>query len=104
MPIDAEATAVRQILLDAYAEEADILDDPAPVVFVDSIADGRILFNSFAHVAGPRAAYGARSNVLMTLLNRLREEGVEIGTVPQKMELIDHRAEGERHVQSDHPR
>ncbi|SFP55617.1 DUF3772 domain-containing protein [Sphingomonas rubra] len=91
VPITADAGTVRQILLDAYAAEEEVLADPAPVAFVDSIVDGRILFNSFAHVSGPRAVYPARSSVLMMLLTRLRDHGIEIGTVPQKLELIDAR-------------
>ena len=87
VPIEVDAALVRQILLDAYAGEEAVLETPAPSVFIDSIADGRIVFNSFAHVAGPRAAYGARSNVLATVLRRLREEEIDIGTVAQKLEL-----------------
>lgn len=87
VPIDADADAVQRILLDAYAAEDAILGTPAPSVFIDSIADGRIVFNSFAHVAGPRDSYGARSNVYKTVLRRLREEGIDIGSPPQRLEL-----------------
>ena len=45
-------------------------------------------FNCFAHVESPRAAYSARSNVLIVLLRRMREAGIELGTVPQKLELV----------------
>jgi glycosyltransferase involved in cell wall biosynthesis len=55
---------------------------------IDSIVDGRIHFNCFAHVESPRAAYGTRSAVLFALLSTLRDKGIEIGTVPQKMELV----------------
>ena len=87
VPIEADADAVGRILAEAYAAEEAVLETPAPSVFIDSIADGRIVFNSFAHVAGPRAAYGARSNVFKTVLRRLREAGIDIGTAPQKLEL-----------------
>jgi potassium efflux system protein len=96
VPIGADADRVRRIVLDAFAAEADILQDPAPAVFVDGLTDGRILFNCFAHVPTARAAYGARSNVFMMLLSRFREEGVEIGTVPQKLELVAPPAASER--------
>jgi potassium efflux system protein len=65
-------------------------------VFVDGLTDGRILFNCFAHVPTARAAYAARSNVFMMLLSRFREEGVEVGTVPQKLELVAPPAAPER--------
>jgi small-conductance mechanosensitive channel len=83
-----DAAQVRRIVLDAFAREEAILDDPAPAAFVDSIADGRIAFNCFAHVVSPRAAYGARSNVLLELLTRFHDEGIEMGTLPQRLELV----------------
>jgi small-conductance mechanosensitive channel len=82
-----DTARVRQMVLDAFVAEPAVLEDPAPAVFIDSITDGRVLFNCFAHVASPRDAYGARSNVLMTLLNRFRAEGIDIGTVPQRLEI-----------------
>lgn len=88
VPIDVDADAVRKIVLETYAAEESVLSEPAPSVFIDSIADGRIFFNSFAHVATPRAAYGARSNSFATLLRRFRQDGIAIGTVPQRLELV----------------
>lgn len=87
VPIEADADKVREIVLDAYAAEEAIFDEPAPSIFIDSITDGRIVFNSFAHVSGPRAAYSARSNVYLAVLRRLREEHIDIGTVAQRLEL-----------------
>lgn len=89
VPIETDADKVREIVLATYADEPAVLAEPAYSLFIDSIADGRIFFNSFAHVASPRAAYGARSNVFTVLLRRFREEGIEIGTVTQRMELIN---------------
>lgn len=88
VPIESDADLVRTILLDCFAAEPAVLADPAPNAFIDSILDGRIHFNGFAHVASPRAAYGTRSTVLFALLAALRGKGIEIGTVPQKMELV----------------
>ena len=86
VPLGVDVERARAIVLDAFAAEAAILADPAPAVFIDSIADGRVLFNCFAHVPGPRDAYAARSNVFVTLLTRFRDEGIDIGTVPQRLE------------------
>jgi small-conductance mechanosensitive channel len=88
VPIGTDAPRVRRIVLDAFAAETAVLADPAPNAFVDGIVDGRILFNCMAQVSSPRAAYGARSNVLLALLHDLREAGVEIGTVAQRLELV----------------
>ncbi|WP_322965213.1 DUF3772 domain-containing protein [Sphingomonas fuzhouensis] len=88
VPIETDADMVRAIVLDAFTAEEAVLADPAPKAFIDSIVDGRIHFNCFAHVESPRAAYGTRSAVLFALLAALREKGIEIGTLPQKMELV----------------
>ena len=88
VPLGSDAGRVREIVLESFAAEPAVLADPAPSAFVDSIADGRILFNCFAHVETPRAAYGARSAVFMALLGRFRDEGIDIGTVPQRLEMV----------------
>jgi small-conductance mechanosensitive channel len=88
VPIEADADKIREIVLSCFREESTILLDPAPSIFIDSIADGKIFFNSFAHVATPRAAYRARSNVLIMILRQFREANIEIGTVPQRLELV----------------
>jgi small-conductance mechanosensitive channel len=85
--LGTDAQKVLDIVMNAFANETAILDEPAPAAFIDAIADGRILFNCFAHVPSPRDAYGARSNVLRELLTRFREEDIDIGTVPQRLEL-----------------
>ena len=88
VPLGTDAEQVRNLVLDAFAGETAVLEEPAPAVFVDAIVDGRIRFNCFAHVASARAVYAARSNIFMVLLARFRDEAIEIGTVPQKLELL----------------
>jgi potassium efflux system protein len=88
VPIETDVEQVRRIVLTAMVAEPGVRDDPAPVAYIDSIADGRILFNCMAHVASPRAAYSARSNILTAVLAAFRAEGIGIGTVPQRLELV----------------
>ncbi|MFD1033593.1 DUF3772 domain-containing protein [Sphingomonas hankookensis] len=88
VPLGTDAARVRALVLEAFAREEAVLSDPAPSAFIDAITDGKIAFNCFAHVASPRAAYGARSNVLLDILTRFRAEGIEMGTVPQRLELV----------------
>ncbi|MBB4617867.1 DUF3772 domain-containing protein [Sphingomonas abaci] len=95
VPLNLDPSRVQAIVLDAFAAEPTVLDDPEPKAFVDSIVDGRILFNCFAHTAGPRAAYGARSAVLLAVLQRFAEEGIDVGTVPQPLQLLPAAAPGE---------
>jgi potassium efflux system protein len=82
VPLLTDPQRVRRIVLDAIGEESNVLEDPAPAVFVDGLTDGRVLFNCLAHVPTPRDVYKTRSNILMTLLTRFREERIALGTVP----------------------
>ena len=88
VPINVDAAAVQQLVMEAFAREEAVLTDPAPSAFIDAIVNDRIAFNCFAHVESPRAAYRARSNILLELLTRFRAGGIEMGTVPQKLELV----------------
>ena len=88
VPIGTDPKVISAIVMEAFKAEPGVLEDPAPSVFVDAITDSRIMFNCFAHVASPRVAYGPRSNILMNLLSRFRETGIDIGTVPQRLEMI----------------
>ena len=88
VPIEADADRVRDLVLETFAAEPTVLETPEAKAYIDGIADGRVRFNCFAHVDSPRAAYSARSNVLIVLLRRMRDEGIELGTVPQKLELV----------------
>ncbi len=95
VPIGSDADRVKALVLETFAGEATVLDAPPPSVFIDGITDGRILFNCYAHVVSPRNTGEARSNVLLTLLRRMREEGLELGTVPQRLELISQPPSGD---------
>lgn len=88
VPLDTDAGQVRTMVQEAFASDAAVLDEPPPKVFIDGLTEGRIEFNCFGHVANQRAVYAARSTVLMTLLDQFRAAGIDIGTVPQRLELI----------------
>ncbi|MEG3087149.1 DUF3772 domain-containing protein [Sphingomonas sp. PB4P5] len=88
VPLLTDPQRVRRIVLDAIAEEGDVLQAPAPAVYIDGLSDGRVLFNCLAHVATPREVYKARSNILMTLLERFRDERIALGTVPADPTLL----------------
>ena len=82
VPLLTDPQRVRRIVLDAIGEESTVLETPPPSVFIDGLSDGRVQFNCLAHVPSPRDVYRARSNILMTLLGRFREEHIALGTVP----------------------
>lgn len=76
--LDADPQAARGVMLEALAAHPDVLDDPAPGVFLEAVTDSGVVLQSFSYVAGPRQAYGVRSAVLFDMLRRLREAGVKL--------------------------
>lgn len=87
VPLSTDAAAVRQILLDSYAEHVAVLDEPAPSVFIDSIANGQIAINSFAYVSGPRAVYGVRSDLYFTMLQKFAAAHIALSS-PTDIHLV----------------
>ncbi len=87
VPLNTDVAALRQILLDAYTDHPGVLSDPAPSVFIDSIANGQIAINSFAYVSGPRAVYGARSELYFTVLQKFTEAGIALSS-PTDIHLV----------------
>jgi small-conductance mechanosensitive channel len=77
-PLDVDVANVRRALLDIYAAHEAVLADPAPSVFIDGIEDGKIVFKSFAFVAGPRAVYTTRSAIFFAMLERFRSDGIAL--------------------------
>ncbi|MEL4890625.1 DUF3772 domain-containing protein [Xanthomonas protegens] len=85
--LGTDVTKLRALLLELYAAHPGVLDDPAPSVFIDSIANGHVTLNSFAYVASPRLTYGTRSELFFALLQRLAEEGIALES-PQEVKLL----------------
>jgi small-conductance mechanosensitive channel len=88
VPLGADVGRARDMLHEIYSATPAILDDPKPLVFIDAIADGRVAFNSFAYVSSPREVYPTRSSLLFRLLADLPAAGIELGTVPQQMQIV----------------
>ncbi|CAM3759773.1 Miniconductance mechanosensitive channel MscM [Pseudomonas reidholzensis] len=87
LPLESDPSQVRELLLAAYAEHEAILDAPTPsVTFKDLTASGMVLSVS-GYVAGPRQVSSTRSDLLFTVLARLREAGIELSS-PQSMVLV----------------
>lgn len=87
VPLNTDVALVKQVLLDAYGENTAVLDDPAPSVFIDSIAGGQVSINSFAYVSSPRLVYGTRSDLYFTVLQALAEKGVALSS-PTDIHLV----------------
>jgi potassium efflux system protein len=88
VPLGTDVGQVRDMLDTMFEEAPAVLDDPAPVIFIDSIADGRVNLNMFAYVSSPRSVYPTRSEILFKLLQQMPEAGIELGTTPQQVQWI----------------
>lgn len=87
LPLETDANQVRELLLAAYHEHEAILDAPSPsVTFKDLTTSGMVISVS-GYVAGPRQVSGARSDLLFTILGRLRDEDIPLSS-PQSMVLV----------------
>ena len=87
VPLSTDVAAVRTILLDSYAAHVAVLAEPAPSVFIDSIANGQVAINSFAYVSGPRAVYGVRSDLYFTMLQTFAAAGIALSS-PTDIHLV----------------
>lgn len=92
LPLETDVLQIRELLLTAFTEHEDVLDTPAPsVTFKDLTANGLVIGVS-GYVNSPRSVGTARSDLLFTVLGRLRELGVALSS-PQSMVLINEAAE-----------
>ncbi|HEL3817193.1 TPA: DUF3772 domain-containing protein [Stenotrophomonas maltophilia] len=80
VPPSTDVGNLRQALLDAYTAHTNVLKQPAPTVYIDSIAGGQITINSFAYVASPRQVYATRSDLYFSLLQILAERDIPLST------------------------
>ncbi|MFJ4393845.1 DUF3772 domain-containing protein [Pseudomonas sp. NPDC089396] len=87
LPLETDASRVREVLLKAFKEHEAVLDAPATsVTFKDLTTSGMVIGVS-GYVAGPRQVSGARSDLLFTILGQLRDEGISLSS-PQSMVLV----------------
>ncbi|WP_194789863.1 DUF3772 domain-containing protein [Pseudomonas sp. UFMG81] len=91
LPLETDPAKVREVLLAAYHEHESILDAPATsVTFKDLTSSGMVIGVS-GYVASPRQVSGTRSDLLFTILGRLRDEGIALSS-PASMVLVQESA------------
>jgi len=93
VPLGTDVGKLRTLLLDIYAANETVLDEPAPSFFIDSISGGQIAVNSFAYVSSARSVYGTRSDVLFELLQQSAAGGIALVT-PTDIHLVRDPDEG----------
>ena len=88
LPLDTDVLKIRELLVQAFTEHESILDTPAPSVSFKDLTSNGLVISASGYVNSPRSVSGARSDLLFTILGRLREMGVAL-SAPQSMVLIN---------------
>ncbi|WP_296257257.1 MULTISPECIES: DUF3772 domain-containing protein [unclassified Pseudomonas] len=92
LPLDTDVLKIRDLLLAAFTEHAAILETPAPSVSFKDLTTTGVIISVSGYVNSPRSVGGARSDLLFTVLGRLRELGIALSS-PQSMVLVSENAE-----------
>ena len=73
----ADAARATQMLRDLLATDTDVLDDPKPSVFIESLTTGgSVNFVCFAYVASARDTWGVRSRLYTEVLEMFGREKI----------------------------
>ena len=87
LPLNTDVLQIRELLLSAFTEHEAILDTPEPSVSFKDLTTSGLIIAVTGYVNSPRSVGGARSDLLFTVLSRLRDVGVAL-SAPQSMLLI----------------
>ena len=82
VPLGSDARQVRELLLDAFAANKDVLETPAPNVLLDGVEHGQLLFNATGFAKSPRVTANVRSALLFEVLQRLQTAGITLAAPP----------------------
>jgi len=72
MPLTTDAHKARDMMMEACVEHTAVLDNPEPLVRLDSVENGLLVFIVIAYVASPRLVAQVRSDLLFAILDRLQ--------------------------------
>ncbi|ARP89898.1 mechanosensitive ion channel protein [Bordetella genomosp. 9] len=89
MPLGTDAARAREIILAAFKDHPDILETPAPNVFLDGIDNSNLVFNATGYVGSPRQSYSTRSALLFEVLERLSAADISLGKPPTMLVSAD---------------
>ena len=82
VPLGSDAQQVRELLLQAFDADPDVLATPAPAVLLDGVDNGQLLFNATGYVNSPRISARVRSALLFDVLTRLDDAGITLARPP----------------------
>jgi small-conductance mechanosensitive channel len=72
VPLASDIDRVRTIVLEAFTQNEDALEEPAPTVLIDGVDGGNLIFNAMGFVTSPRRSDLARSALLSRVLHEVR--------------------------------
>jgi len=72
MPLTTNARQARDLMMSACREHGAVLTDPGPIVRLDSVENGLLVFVIIAYVGSPRLVAEVRSDLLFAILDRLQ--------------------------------
>ena len=78
LPIGTDPVLVREIILNAYQANEDMLEEPRPDVMLDSIEASGLIFIATGYVNSPRMVARVRSALLFDILHRLQQEDIAL--------------------------
>jgi small-conductance mechanosensitive channel len=82
VPLGTDAQHVRELLLQAFDADEDVLATPAPAVLLDGVDNGTLMFNATGYVNSPRIVARVRSALLFDMLSRLKEADITLARPP----------------------
>ncbi|MEX6664336.1 DUF3772 domain-containing protein [Pseudomonas sp. W2-17] len=88
LPLETDVLQIRELLLQAFTEHEAVLDTPAPSVTFKDLTNTGLIISASGYVNSPRSVGSARSDLLFTVLGRIREMGIAL-SAPQSMVLIN---------------
>ncbi|MFV3304231.1 DUF3772 domain-containing protein [Pseudomonas sp. NY15181] len=86
LPLDTDVLKVREVLLAAFAEHESITATPATSVTFKELDASGLTLGVSGYVNSPRSVTTTRSDLLFTILGRLRELGIPLSS-PQSLIL-----------------
>lgn len=95
LPLDTDVLTIRELLMQAFSEHEAILDTPPPSVSFKDLTNAGLIISVSGYVNSPRSVGGARSDLLFTILGRLRDLGIALST-PPSMVLVKEATEKDR--------
>jgi len=73
LPFDTDPEQVRSVIMAAFHEHEEVLDEPLPDVMLDNVdVTTGLVFNATAYVGSPRVVSRVRSALLYTILGQFR--------------------------------